>query len=97
MGCNEVKFDENEYSGGGGNMRKDIATLALAAFVALGLLYTGAMTFAHGYVHVGKTVKTSHGVYHKGYTHTKRGGVHVGKTVKTPRGVYHKGGTFHAY
>ena len=31
MGCNEVKFDENEYSGGGGNMRKDIATLALAA------------------------------------------------------------------
>ena len=32
MGCNEVKFDENEYSGGGGNMRKDIATLALADF-----------------------------------------------------------------
>ena len=74
-------------------MRKSIAILALAAFLALGLLYTGAMTLAQGYVHVGKTVKTPHGVYHKGYTHTKRG--YVGKTVKTPRGVYHKGGTYH--
>jgi hypothetical protein len=54
-------------------MRKSIAILALAAFVTLGLLYTGAMTLAHAYVHVGKTVKTSHGVYHKGYTHTKHG------------------------
>ncbi len=56
-------------------MRKSIAALALVAFVALGLLYTGAMTLAHGYVHVGKTVKTPHGVYHKGYTHTKHGTV----------------------
>jgi hypothetical protein len=79
-------------------MKKSIATIALAAFVALGLLYTGAMTLAYGYVHVSKTVKTPHGVYHKSYTHTKHGGyVHVSKTVKTPHGVYHKGGTFHAY
>ncbi|MGC2575186.1 MAG: hypothetical protein WA364_27075 [Candidatus Nitrosopolaris sp.] len=53
-------------------MRKSIA-IALAAFVTLGLLYTGVMTLAHAYVHVGKTVKTQHGVYHKGYTHTKHG------------------------
>jgi hypothetical protein len=69
----------------GGNMRKSIATLALTAFVALGLLYTGAMTLAHGYVHVGKTVKTSHGIYHKGYTHTKHGS------------TYHAGVMYHAY
>jgi hypothetical protein len=78
-------------------MRKSIAILALAAFVTLGLLYTGAMSLTHAYVHVGKTVKTPHGVYHKGYTHTKRGYGHVGKTVKTPHGVYHKGVTYHAY
>ncbi len=78
-------------------MRKNIAILALAAFVALGLLYTGAMTLAQGYVHVSKTVKTPHGVYHKGYTHTKHGYVHVSKTVKTPHGIYHKGATYHAY
>ena len=70
-------------------MRKDIATLALAAFSLFFSL--------SGYVHVGKTVKTPHGVYHKGYTHAKHGYVHVGKTVKTPHGVYHKGGTYHAY
>jgi hypothetical protein len=64
----EVKSDENEHSGGGGNMRKSIAILALAAFVALGLMYTGAMNLAQGYVHVGKTVKTPRGVYHKGRT-----------------------------
>ena len=56
-------------------MEKSIAALALVAFVALGLLYTGAMTLAHAYVHVGKTVKTKHGIYHKGVTHTKRGTV----------------------
>jgi hypothetical protein len=56
-------------------MRKSIAALALVAFVALGLLYTGAMTLAHAYVHVGKTVKTKHGIYHKGVTHTKHGTV----------------------
>jgi hypothetical protein len=71
----EVKFDGNEYSQGGGNMRKSIAALALVAFVALGLLYTGAMTLAHGYVHVSKTVKTKHGIYHKSVTHTKHGTV----------------------
>jgi hypothetical protein len=80
-------------------MRKSIATLALAAFVTLGLLYTGAMTLAHAYVHVSKTVKTPHGVYHKSYTHTKREYVHVSKTVKTktPHGVYHKGITYHRH
>jgi hypothetical protein len=79
-------------------MKKNIAILALAAFVALGLIYTSAINLAHAYVHVGKTVKTPRGVYHKGYTHTKRGGyVHVGKTVKTPRGVYHKGVTYRRY
>ncbi|MGB6529561.1 MAG: hypothetical protein WBF33_15755 [Candidatus Nitrosopolaris sp.] len=31
------------------------------------------MTSAHGYVHVSKTVKTSHGVFHKSYTHIKHG------------------------
>jgi len=60
-------------------MRKSIAILTLVAFVALGLLYTGAMTLAHAYVHVSKTVMTKHGVYHKSYTHTKHGTVvHTG-------------------
>jgi hypothetical protein len=35
----------------------------------LGLLYTGAMTLAHAYVHISKTVKTSPGVYHKSVTY----------------------------
>lgn len=57
-------------------MIKSIATLALAVFVALGLLYIGAMTLAHGYVH-------RHEVYHKSTghnsTHTKHGTmVHIG-------------------
>jgi len=43
--------------------------------VALGLLYTGAMTQAHAAVHVSKTVKTKHGLVHKSFTHTKRGTV----------------------
>ena len=51
-------------------MRKSIA-LVLVAFVALRLLYTGAMTQAHAAVHVSKTVKTKHGVSHKSATHTK--------------------------
>jgi len=51
-------------------MRKSIA--ALVAFVALGLLYTGAMTLAHAYV-------TKHGVHHTSVTHTKYGTViHTG-------------------
>ena len=70
----EVKFDDNEYSRGGGNMRKSIA-LVLVALVALGLLYTGAMTQAHAAVKVSKTVKTKHGTFHKSVTHTKRGTV----------------------
>jgi len=56
-------------------MRKSIAALALVAFVALGLLYTGAVTQAHADVHVSKTVKTKHGIFHKSVTHTKRGTV----------------------
>ena len=56
-------------------MRKGIAILALVAFVALGLLYTGVMTQAHAAVHVSKTVKTRHGIIHKSVTHTKRGTV----------------------
>ena len=56
-------------------MRKTIAVIALIAFVALGLLYTGAMTQAHAAVHVSKTVKTKHGIFHKSVTHTKRGTV----------------------
>jgi hypothetical protein len=56
-------------------MRKSIAVIALIAFVALGLLYTGAMTQAHAAVHVSKTVKTKHGIFHKSVTHTKRGTV----------------------
>ena len=56
-------------------MRKSIAALALVAFVALGLLYTGTMTLAHASVHVSKTVKTAHGIYHKSVTHTKHGTV----------------------
>jgi hypothetical protein len=48
-------------------MRKTIAILAFAA-VALGL-YTGAITLAHVYVHVNKTVKIPHGAYHKGVTY----------------------------
>jgi len=60
-------------------MIKSIATLVLAAFVPLGLLYTGAMILAHAYVHVSKTVKTAHGMYHKNVTHTKHGTViHTG-------------------
>ena len=60
-------------------MKKSIAALALVAFVALGLLYTGAMTLAHAYVHVSKTVKTAHGMYHKNVTHAKHGTViHTG-------------------
>ena len=59
-------------------MRKSIVILALVAFVALGLLYTGVMT-AHAAVHVSKTVKTRHGIIHKSVTHTKRGTVvHTG-------------------
>ena len=53
-------------------MRKSIA---LVAFVALGLLYTGAMIQAHAAVHVSKTVKTKHGIFYKSVTHTKRGTV----------------------
>jgi len=56
-------------------MRKSIAALALVAFVALGLLYTGAMTQAHAAVHVSKTVKTKHGLFHKSFTHTRHGTV----------------------
>ena len=63
----KAMFDEVE-------MTKGKAILFLIGLVALGLLYIwGAMTLvnlAHGHVHVGKTVKTPHGVYHKGYTHT---------------------------
>ena len=60
-------------------MRKSIAILALVAFVALGLLYIGAMIQAHAAVHVSKTVKTRHGIIHKSVTHTKRGTVvHTG-------------------
>ena len=59
-------------------MRKNIAILALVAFVALGLLYTGVMT-AHAADHVSKTVKTKHGIIHKSVTHTKHGMViHTG-------------------
>ena len=47
--------------------------------MALGLLYTGAITLAHAYVHVSKTVMTKHGVYPKSVTHTKHGTViHTG-------------------
>ena len=68
-------------------MIKSIATLALAAFVALGLLYIGAMTLAHGYVHRHEVYHKSTGhnstVYHKSTghnsTHTKHGTmVHTG-------------------
>ena len=60
-------------------MRKSIAILALVAFVALGLLYTGAMTLAHASVHVSKTVKTAHGIHHTSVTHTKHGTmIHTG-------------------
>ncbi len=52
-------------------MKKSIAILALAAFVALGLIYTSAINLAHAYVHVGKTVKTPRGVYHKGVTYRR--------------------------
>jgi hypothetical protein len=34
-------------------MRKSVTALALVAFMAFGLLYTGTMTLAHAYVHVG--------------------------------------------
>jgi hypothetical protein len=60
-------------------MREGIAILALVAFVALGLLYTGTMTLAHASVHVSKTVKTKHAIFHKSVTHTKHGTVvHTG-------------------
>jgi len=60
-------------------MRKSIAILALVAFVALGLLYTGAMTLAHASVHVSKTVKTTHGMHHTSVTHTQHGTmIHTG-------------------
>jgi hypothetical protein len=60
-------------------MRKSIGTLVLAAFVALGLLYTGAMTLAHASIHVSKTVKTPHGIHHTSVTHTKHGTmIHTG-------------------
>jgi len=73
------KIGDNEYNRGGGNMRKSIAAVALVAIVALGLLYTGAITLAHAYVHVSKTVMTKHGVYPKSVTHTKHGTViHTG-------------------
>ena len=53
-------------------MRKSVAILAL---VAVGLAYTGAMTLAHATVHVSKTIKTKHGIFHKSVTHTKHGTV----------------------
>jgi hypothetical protein len=60
-------------------MRKSIAAVALVAFVALGLLYTGTMTLAHACVHVSKTVRTPHGVHLTSVTHTKHGTViHTG-------------------
>ena len=60
-------------------MRESIAILALVALVVLGLLYTGAMTVAHASVHVSKTVKTKHGIFHKSVTYTKHGTVvHTG-------------------
>ena len=60
-------------------MKKSIAILALVVFVALGLLYTGAMTLAHASVHVSKTVKGPHGVHHTSVTHTKHGTmIHTG-------------------
>ena len=53
------------------------AILFMIGLVVLASLYIwGAMTLAnvvHGYVHVGKTVKTTHRVHHKGYTHTRHG------------------------
>jgi len=61
------------------SQRKSIAALALVAFVALGLFYTAAMTQVHAVVHVSKTVKTKHGLFHKSVTHTKHGTVvHTG-------------------
>jgi hypothetical protein len=60
-------------------MRERIAILALVVFVALGLLYTGTMNLAHASLHVSKTVKTKHGIFHKSVTHTKHGTVvHTG-------------------
>jgi hypothetical protein len=60
-------------------MRKSIVVLALVSFVALGLLYTGAITLAHASVHVSKTVKTPHGIHHTSVTHTKHGTmIHTG-------------------
>ena len=53
-------------------MRKSMTILALVAFVAFGLLYTGAMTLAHASVHVSKTVKTQHGIHHTSVMHTKQ-------------------------
>jgi hypothetical protein len=54
----------------------------------LALYIWGAMTLAnlaHGYVHVGKAVRTVHGVYHKGYNHTHtRNGPSIG-TWNIPR------------
>ena len=51
-------------------MRKSMATLTLAAFVVLGLLYTSTTSVTHGYVHFIKTERTPHGGYHKDYIHT---------------------------
>jgi hypothetical protein len=51
-------------------MRKSMATLTLAAFVVLGLLYTSTTSLTHGYVHFIKTERTPHGGYHKDYIHT---------------------------
>ena len=60
-------------------MRKSMAILALVAFVAFGLLYTGAMTLVHASVHVSKTVKTQHGIHHTSVMHTKHGTmIHTG-------------------
>ena len=60
----------------------------LFLFLVFVLYIGGAMTLAnlaHGYVHVGKAVRTAHGVYHKGYNHTHtRNGSSIG-TWNIPR------------
>jgi len=72
-------------------MRKTMATLALAALVVLGLLYT--TTLARGYVHFIKTEVTSHGGYHKDYVHTHTGAGSPRGTWNIPR--LHAGVTSH--
>jgi hypothetical protein len=69
---NRTEEIEQVWERGWKEMIRGKTTVFSVGFITFGLL-CAAITAqaAHGYI--GKTVKTSHGIYHKGYTHTRHG------------------------